>query len=296
MSDALSSWTVLSVLSWTAQHFEKHGLESPRLDAEVLLAFVLGLPRVQLYVQFDRPLNAQERASYRSLVSRRLLGEPVAYLLGEREFYGMKFLVSPDVLIPRPETELLVDLLLEELSKKQQDPHSPLTLLDLGTGSGCIPITLASKTPTLRALGADISDGALKVASQNALKQGVEGRVRFEKIDFFSEEVPFSLLEKFDFIVSNPPYIPTRKMEDLARELHFEPRSALDGGPDGLSCYPAVLKLARRFLKPEGFVFLEIGEDQTGPIREISESLGYQFFQVFSDLAGWPRVLKIGVF
>ncbi|WP_432822015.1 peptide chain release factor N(5)-glutamine methyltransferase [Trichloromonas sp.] len=275
------TWTVLKILQWTAGYFKEKGIEGGRLDAEVLLANALGLDRVGLYLNFDRPLSADEQAVFRQQVSRRARREPVQYILGETEFWSLALRVSPDVLIPRADTEVLV----EEALKKGAGACS---LLDVGTGSGAIAVALASELPEARIEAVDLSSAALAVASDNARRHGVDGRIVFREADLYGLNGG-----PFDLILSNPPYIPTGDMADLMPEVRdFEPQLALRGGDDdGLAAYRSLAAASARLLHPGGWLLVEVGIGQADAVRRLFEQAGLSELYVRDDYAGVPRVV-----
>ncbi|NBY02718.1 MAG: peptide chain release factor N(5)-glutamine methyltransferase [Planctomycetes bacterium] len=229
-----TEWTVGALLDWTAQHFVKKGCDSPRLDAEVLLAHALRLKRIDLYARYNEVIQEEARAIFRDLVRRRGDGCPVAYLVASKEFYSLPFFVNQDVLIPRPDTECLVDVALR-IGKKENWK----TILDLGTGSGCIAIALAKSLPQVKVVALDISAKALEIASRNAIANKVADRVSFVQGDLFA---PLEKGLMFDAIVSNPPYIPDRDINELDKDVRdYEPRLALSGGGDGFSVFDRIL-------------------------------------------------------
>ncbi len=274
-------WTIRRVLGWTAPHFEKQGVDSPRLTAEVLLAHVLGVDRVRLYVDFDRPLTKAELAAFRALISRRSAGEPTQYLTGRREFYNRSFQVDRRVLIPRPETELLVDEVLRSLPRDQ-----PLQLLDLCTGSGCIAITLAAERPLASVFATDLSKDACDVARANAEALKVADRVTVVQGDLFQPLAP----TLFDMVVANAPYVRSADIAGLSPEVRQEPHGALDGGADGLDLIRRIAAEAHRWLKPGGLLALELGETQGSAVRQLLNSEGYAGVQVEQDLARQDRL------
>lgn len=219
----------MEILNWTKQHFEAKGVENPRLDAEVLLCAVLKCERIKLYTEFDKPLSEEERDKMRSYVERRAKHEPLAYIIGERAFMRNNFKVTPATLVPRPETELLVESLVKAAPMLRAD--GAVKALDIGTGSGAIIVSLLDYLPAAVGVGVDISNEALAVAKENAAAIGVDKRVAFRQSDLFSN-VPVE--KKFDIIVSNPPYIPAADIATLAQDVQQEPHTALDGGADGL--------------------------------------------------------------
>jgi release factor glutamine methyltransferase len=269
-------WTIRRVLGWTAQHFEKKGVDAPRLTAEVLLAHVLRTTRVRLYVDFDRPLEAPELKAYRGLIERRMAGEPTQYLTGEREFYNRRFQVDPRVLIPRPETELLAEAALRALPE-----DAPSRALDLCTGSGCLAVTIAAERPQASVVATDLSAGACEVARLNAEAHGVGSRVTVRQGDLYAA-VPEGAT--FDLVVSNPPYVARAEIDTLSPEVRREPREALDGGPDGLDLLRRVAREGLPFLKPGGLLALEIGETQGAAVAALLTEAGYTQVRVEKDL------------
>jgi release factor glutamine methyltransferase len=290
--DALAkeTWTILKVIRWTDERFQKEGLPTPRLDAEVLLAATLGTDRVRLYTHFDQPLRVQELTRFREMVQRRLKREPVAYILGQREFWSLPFKVTRDVLIPRPETETLVAEAIRLLASIKTEVGNP-RVLEIGTGSGAISVALAKELPSLQVAATDVSEKALAIAAENVARNGVKELIRFFRGDLFS---PLKKGEKFHLILTNPPYIPQDQFSDLIPEVRdFEPRLALDGGKDGLDFYRRALSQIGDFLFPGGWFLGEIGAGQGHKILQIAEknpALGE--FGFVPDLAGIKRVFK----
>jgi release factor glutamine methyltransferase len=276
------TWTIRRVLDWTRGHFDKQRVDDARLTAELLLGHVLSLPRVKLYMDLDRPLSKDELATYRGLIQRRLGGEPTQYLVGAREFYGRRFAVDPRVLIPRPETELLVEAALREV---KQD--APSRVLDLCTGSGCVAVTIAAERPQASVWATDLSPAALDVARANALALGVDARVTFFEGDLLA---PVPEGATFDVIASNPPYVRSAEIATLQREVQKEPREALDGGPDGLRVIERLLSAALPRLKRGGLLALEIGEDQGAAVQEAMTRAGYRDVRIEKDLARHDRL------
>jgi release factor glutamine methyltransferase len=255
-------WTTIKVLTWTREFLEAKGIENARLEAEWLLCAATGLDRIGLYLNFEKPLNDEELASYRAMVGRRAKREPLQHILGTQEFAGLDFEVTPDVLIPRHDTETLLN---EALSRMQP----VCSVLDIGTGSGCIAVAIIKQFPNAAVTATDISEAALAVAHRNA------GR-HTAKIEFVSG----SLLEplsgrRFDLIVSNPPYIPTRDISGLAPEVRdFDPTGALDGGADGLDVYRTLIPSARLHLNAGGWLLLEVGIGQAGDVSALFRAAG----------------------
>lgn len=276
------SWTIRKVLDWTRRRFEKESVDAARLTAEVLLAHTLRTERLRLYMDLDRPLVADELAAFRALIQRRLTGEPTQYLVGYREFYGRRFLVDPRVLIPRPETELLVEAALSRLPRDQ-----PCRVLDLCTGSGCVAISVAAERPLAEVWAVDLSAPALEVARANAAALGVEGRVRWLEGDLFG---PLTGGEHFDAIVSNPPYVRTAELPTLQREVQREPRLALDGGDDGLALIRRIADDALAHLAPGRLLAMEIAEDEGDAVKALLTRAGFHGVQIEKDHARLDRL------
>ncbi|WP_440591823.1 peptide chain release factor N(5)-glutamine methyltransferase [Schlesneria sp.] len=279
-------WTVRRVLEWTTAHLKKHGSDTPRLDAEILLAHARHCPRIQLYTHFDDPLDEEVRGVMRGLVQRRAKAEPVAYLVGEREFFSLSFRVTSDVLIPRPDTETLV-LEVLDLAKSIESPR----VLDLCTGSGCVAIAVAKNAKTSRLTAADISDKAIAIARENAARHKVDDRMEFVESDLF-QGLPLD--SKFDIIASNPPYIPSAEIDQLDAEVaKHEPRLALDGGADGLDVLRKIIEAAPRFAKENAHLLLEFTPEQADALTEIVAAHGgYDDILIRKDLALRPRILR----
>ncbi len=274
------TWTILKVLTWTRGYLAEKGVENSRLEAEWLLCEALGLDRVGLYVNFDKPLSDAELSACRSLVARRARREPLQYILGSQDFYGLEFEVIPGVLIPRHDTETLV----EEAVKRCP---AGATILDIGVGSGCIAVALAKSRPDAQIHGVDLSPKALELAQRNADRHGVT--VTLSQGSLFE---PFAG-RKFDLIVSNPPYIPTADLAGLQPEVRdYEPREALDGGADGLDYYRRIIPAAVDFLVQDGWLLLEIGIGEAPEVSAIFTNTG-MFQELFSacDAGGVERVV-----
>lgn len=281
-------YTVLELIRLAAGYLAEKGVATARLDAEVLLGHVLGLDRVALYVQFDRPLTADEVTAYRRAVARRGRREPVAQIIGSKEFFSLDFLVTRDVLTPRPETELLVEVGLRFLQERAA-AGAPQRILDVGTGSGVLAVTLAKHLPAAQVWATDVSSAALEVAAANARRHGVAERIRFAQGEWTA---PAAVAAPFDLIVSNPPYIPGRDIEGLAPEVReYEPRLALDGGADGLDAYRALLPEALQVAAPGGLVAVEVGDGQADAVERIGVAAGLRAAKRWTDLAGRERVV-----
>jgi release factor glutamine methyltransferase len=279
------TWTIGSLVKWATDDFRTRGIENPRLDAEVLVAFALGIDRTRVIIESLRPLEGAELTLLRALVKRRRSREPIAYLRGEREFYGRTFHVDPRVLIPRPDTEALVDVSLARTA------HVSLSMrqLDLCTGSGCVAITMARQRPTSKVLATDLSADALAVARENAYRLGAYN-VAFVESDLFAN-VPAGV--RFDIVTANPPYIPTEEIAGLMADVRdFEPRAALDGGADGLDLVRKIVDAAPRFLEPGGVLALEIGAGEGPATRTLFEERGYREVSVDRDYGKIERVVS----
>ncbi len=279
--------TVMDYLRLAAGHLAASGVDRPRLDAEVLLGWVLGLDRVRLYVEHDRPLTPPEVDAYRACIARRARREPVAYITGVREFYSRPFFVDHRVLIPRPETEHLVEVALEELGRRFPG-EKERRVLDVGTGSGAVAITVALEAPGTRVVAVDVSPGALEVAQRNAEALGAAERVRFLESDVFSAVGE----ETYHAIVSNPPYVSASEWEQLPPDVRqYEPREALLGGTDGLDLIRRLAAGAPPRLVLGGFLAMEIGEGQGEAARRILAEHGFGEIRTIRDLAGKDRVV-----
>jgi len=281
-------WTILALIRWADERFKKEGLATPRLDAELLLAEALATDRVALYTHFDQPLQPDELARFRELIRRRLRREPVAYILGKREFWSLPLRVTPDVLIPRPETETLVAEALKILTPAEgKDFH----ILEIGTGSGAISIALARELPAAKVVATDLSPKALAIAEENALRSGVRERIQFLPGNLFD---PVEKGDAFDLIVTNPPYIPRGQFASLMPEVRdYEPKLALDGGKDGLDFFRRVLPLVDKYLRPGGWFLAELGAGQHPQILKIGEkNPDLDSFAFAKDLGGINRVFK----
>ena len=276
-------WTIVKILDWTRQYFADKGIENPRLDAEILLCAVLSCPRINLYVHFDQPLKADELAKYREFVLRRGRQEPLAYILGEKAFMNYTFKVTPAVLVPRPETELLVETLVE-----LNDSGKKIKILDIGTGSGAIILSLLSLLPLAEGTAVDISSAALAVATENAERLGVSERFKPVLSDLYSK-LPVGV--QYDVIVSNPPYIPTEDIAALAADVKKEPKGALDGGKDGLDFYRKIIAGASEYLLQGGLLAFEIGIHQGDAVTQLCRDHGFGVTAVRKDYAGIERMI-----
>jgi release factor glutamine methyltransferase len=286
------SWTVLKTLNWTTDYFQRKAIESPRIDAEILLAHTLGCDRINLYVRHDQPLNGDELAGYKRLITRRAAFEPVAYITGVKEFWSLPFQVTPDVLIPRPDTERLVEAAIDHLAASGSAQSA--RILELGVGSGAITIAVAHEFRQGRYWATDRSPRAVSVARGNARRNGVEASIHFMVGDWFMPLSPEH--GKFDLIMVNPPYIPSADIEKLSNDIkEFEPFSALDGGQDGLDDIKKIIEQSYRYLRPGGVVMVEIGHDQKAAVQLHARQHGvYSSIEFLKDYGGHHRVAVLG--
>jgi len=289
-TDIPQAWTVMRLLRRTSAYLTEKGVDKARLDAEVLLAHSLGLTRVELYLNFDRPLTSPELDLFRELVRRRAAFEPVAYIIGVKEFYSLELEVDPRVLIPRPETELVVDEAVRLAREQWPDPAiGSLTLLDLGTGSGAIALALARELPLAEVWATDISGPALEVARANAQRHGFSSRIQFFQGDLFG--AVGETRERFNLVISNLPYIPRFVFAEMDPDVReYEPMEALDGGEDGLDLIGRAVIEARAYLRPHGALILEIWPTQTDRIRELGQTQGYDRVRILKDHSGYDLI------
>jgi release factor glutamine methyltransferase len=277
--------TILEAVNLSTEYLVKKGIESPRINAELLLAHVLNCSRLDLYLHFDRPLNELELIMYRELLKRRGSREPLQHIIGWVEFYGLKFKVNRDVLIPRPETELLV----EEIIKDNKEVKQP-AVLDIGTGSGNIAVSLAKYLNSPKMIAIDMSSKALEVAKENSLYNGVEQFIEFIQHDI--NLLPFPLQMKFDIIVSNPPYVSQNDYQLLQPELKvYEPRKALTDDANGLSYYRVIGSLSGTLLNPGGKLYFELGKNQYKSVKEILEENELSNIKIINDYQNIERII-----
>lgn len=278
-------WTVARVLGFATDDFKKRNLSSPRLDAELLLTNALGIDRVRLVIESERALNDTELGLYRSLIQRRRTGEPIAYILGRREFYGLSIAVDRRALVPRPDTETLVEVALERTRSRSMYGRA----LDLCTGTGCVAVAFARSRPTWRVLASDVSSDAAGLAWENARRHGVTFSLGVVEGDLFAPVAG----QRFELVTANPPYIPSAELAELAPDIRdFEPRLALDGGPDGLDVVRAVIRGALSHLEREGVLAVEIGYGQAASVRALFEQAGFRDIDVRRDYGGVERVVS----
>lgn len=282
--------SVRELINVTAEWFEEKGVDAPRICAERLLSECIGLSRLELYINSDRLISTEELDSFRELVRRRAAGEPLQHLLGETEFYSKPFKVRPNVLIPRPETELVVDECIKCLTDSNSSIVAPKAV-ELGVGSGIISVSIAAEIPRLEVHGTDISEDAIKLSEVNARLNGVSGRVSFYRGDLF-EPLPDRLLGNIDLLVSNPPYIKSDEIDGLATEVAVhDPHLALDGGKDGLDFYHKIAREAKKWLNDHGTLVLEIGSEQGIDVCKILEASGFGNASVKKDYNGMDRIV-----
>lgn len=281
------TWTVIEVLRWTTKYLTGKGFQSARLEVERLLASTLGADRVGLYLQFDRPLSPEELTEFKAKLKRRLRHEPLQYILGECEFLGLKLIVDRRALIPRPETETLVEVCTELLAKRHPD-----RFVDAGTGCGNIAIALAKAWPDARGLALEISQDAVNLARENAAQHGVEERLTFVVGDIFDDFLLVEYEHGFDLIASNPPYVPPAEWDRLPPEIREnEPKNALISKPDGLTFYRRLADVASGTLRSGGLLAVEIGVGQADAVRGLFAAANLHSIRIHKDLAGINRVV-----
>ncbi len=302
MSQA-ETWTVRRLLEWTTSFFKEKGADSPRLEAEVLLADAMKTSRVELYVNFDSEPSEEVRANFRNLVKRRGLGEPVAYLVGKKEFYSLEFEVDSNVLIPRPETEQLVLEAVELVKKLEKSAAgtedapgnaAPIwRLCDVGTGSGFVAVALAKNLPNARLTAVDVQPGALAVAKKNAEKHDVADRIEFVESDLFAALGSVPPEESFDVVVGNPPYVSVSEYAELEPTVRdFEPKTALVGGETGTEIVARIVDAAPNYLKPGGKIYLEIGPSTAAATARLFENdPRWENVAVLRDFAQLERIV-----
>lgn len=276
-------WTIIRMIEWGSEYFREKRVDSPRLTIELMLAHVMQVSRFQLYMNFEQPLSQDELEALRAMIKRRVAREPLQYILGEAHFHRRTFVVRPGVLIPRPETELLVD---EALRRTR-----PLRALDVGTGSGCIALTVGLERPETEVIGIDVSEEALEVARENQRRLGGPN-VEFRKVDLF-DDAAIRDLGSFDLVISNPPYIPQQEVADLQEEVrNHEPRVAVTDGGSGLAFYERFAELAPQILRDEGELFLELGFDQAAPVRALFRTGKFRV-DIYRDMEKVERILRV---
>jgi release factor glutamine methyltransferase len=307
MPETPAEWTIGKLIEWTRAFFEKKGIPQPRLEAEILLAHLLGAERIDLYMKYEQPVAEAERAAYRDLVRRRAERQPTRYLVGGCEFMSLAMKVTPDCLIPRPETEMLVEEVLSRSGalraatvRSRVHPNgvaappagAPVTAIDLCTGCGCVAVGIAVNLPSARITATDISPAALQVARANAEGHGVADRIALLEGDLYAP-LDAADVQPADFLVSNPPYVSEAEWAALAPEIRdHEPRAALVAGPAGTETIERILKGAPAYLKPGGTLLVEIGSEQGGAVAALAAGVrGLADVQVLKDYAGLDRIL-----
>jgi len=277
--------TVLESINLSAEYLKNKGIESPKINAELLLAHILNCKKLNLYLSFEKPLTEEELAKYRELLKRRAKFEPLQYIIGKVEFYGIDFKVNTSVLIPRQETEILVETIIGQYKK-----YGNLNILDIGTGSGNIAISLAKNLDNSFVTAIDISEDALKTANENALLNSINDKTEFIKVDFLKEEFNGN---DFDIVVSNPPYISMEEFETLSPELkEYEPQIALTDYYSGLMFYEIISKKSNYLLKNGGKLFFEVGKGQFSNVAEIMRNNNFQNITIIKDYLNIERVIS----
>jgi len=285
----MQTWTIQKLLNWITKYLTDKGIDAPRLSAELLLSYVLAMQRIELYTQFDKLVTKEQLDSLHDLVKRAGRHEPIGYLTGKTEFYSLQLEVSPDCMIPRSETELLVERAVEFLRTRT----GPQFVCDLCTGCGCVAVAIAKNFPEAEIIATDICDATLNVTARNIEKHGLKDRIRLLCGDLFEPIVPQLDVDKFDLIVCNPPYVSAAEFEKLDKSVKdYEPKLALFAGDDGLDVYRRIIDEAERFLRPDGTIMLEIGYKQGRAIKELFEKTGaYDEIKIEKDLHENDRIV-----
>ncbi len=279
-------WTIRRLLTWTTDYFQKHGIEEPRLDAEILLGHVLGKSRIYLYTEVKQIVDRAELSAYKELIQKRVAGFCAAVLVGKREFMGLPFAVNEHVLVPRPDTEAWLETIIELYRNLPN-----ISLLDLGTGSGAIAVSFLAFCKEARAVAVDCSEEALAVARENGTAAGVDKRIEWRCGDFLQA---VGSEETFDVILSNPPYIPSAEIETLAPEVRHEPKTALDGGADGLDFYRILAKDAAAHLKEGGLLAVEVGAGEAPAVAALfAENPALSAAEILCDYGGIERAVCV---
>ena len=267
----MANWTIQKLLNWIVDYFTEKNIDSPRLSAEMLLAFVLGMKRIELYMYFDKLVAPEQLSQLRGLTKRCGTSEPLAYLIGKTEFYSLEILLSPDCLIPRPETELLAERAIEFLRSRNSEQY----VCELCTGSGCVAVAIAKNFKPAKIIVTDISDAALNVAAKNIKLHNLHDRIELLCGDLFEPIISGLDVAEFDLIVCNPPYVSTAEYEALESNVKdYEPKLALHAGVDGLDIYKRIIEKAGEHLKPDGALMMEIGFNQAESVSNLLEKAG----------------------
>ncbi len=278
--------TVLEVIKLSTDYLQKKGVESPRANAEILLAEILKCKRLELYLSFDKPLSENEVQIYREVIRKRGLRIPLQYIVGNVEFYGLKLIVNASVLIPRPETELLVEKIIND-----SDNSASLKILDIGVGSGNISLSILKNLPNTNVMAIDISESALEVAKQNADLNSLQDRIELRHFDIMKDDL--NSLGKFDLIVSNPPYVSVNDFESLEPELKVhEPRIALTDNSNGISFYKNILESSNQILNKPGKIYFELGIGQSMEIKNLFDQKGFSNITITKDYSGIDRIIS----
>lgn len=288
----ISKMTLAEILAWARGCFRSHGIQNPALNAELLLARAVNMRREGLYIHLQDPIGEREKKALEELIKRRVSGEPLQYILGHQEFWSVDLRVDAHVLIPRADTELLVEHALSVLSKISTE--RPPSVLEVGTGSGAVAIALAREVATISLVATDISMKALLIARKNAQEAGISGKIQFIQGDLFGAFRLVEGREPFDLILSNPPYIVRSEIDGLAREVKdFEPALALDGGEDGFDFHRAIISQSPKYLRRGGWLLLEVGQGQAPEVSEMMEKMKIFYpSEGIRDLSGIERVVK----
>ncbi|MDX9702654.1 MAG: peptide chain release factor N(5)-glutamine methyltransferase [Candidatus Auribacterota bacterium] len=283
-------WTILSIIKWGDEYLHRHEIEFSRLTIELMLAKIYNCKRIDLYLQYDQPLTPDELKNLKQMVKERIKGRPLQYILGEVDFFDTNLLVCEGVLIPRPETELLVEAIVADIDTYKTE-NCPV-ILDLGTGSGNISIAVAKKCDSCKIFACDISSKALDIAKENAVRNNVADKINFFKADILHDWNRKTKTE-FDYIVSNPPYVSLKDKRELSREvLDFEPHEALFSGERGTEFYERIIDYFSSWLKPDGAMFFEIGINQKQPVLQFLQEKGFYDISMIDDLKRIPRVVR----
>ncbi|HEX9253491.1 MAG TPA: peptide chain release factor N(5)-glutamine methyltransferase [Ignavibacteriaceae bacterium] len=278
--------TVLEVIKLSTEYLQKKGIESPRANAEILLAEILKCKRLELYLSFDKPLAENEVQLYREAIRKRGLRIPLQYIIGNVEFYGLKLFVNENVLIPRPETELLVEKIINESDKSVN-----LNILDIGVGSGNISLSILKNLPNSKVVAIDISENALNVAKQNAELNLLQDKIEFKLFDIMNDDL--NILGKFDLIVSNPPYVSENDYESLEPELKIhEPKIALTDNSSGISFYKRIVEISDQIINKPGKIYFELGMGQSAQVQKIFEERNINNVSITKDYAGIDRIIS----
>ncbi|MFO7525497.1 MAG: peptide chain release factor N(5)-glutamine methyltransferase [Ignavibacteriaceae bacterium] len=277
--------TVIEALQLSADYLQKYNIESPRLNAELLLADILNCKRLDLYLLYDRPLNETELQKYREYLKRRIKREPLQYITGYVYFFGYKFFVNSSVLIPRPETEILVDSIINHSNKKEK-----LKILDIGIGSGNISVSLLKNLPNAEVVGIDITNEAISLAKKNAVENNVYSKLELKRFDILNED--YKKLGMFDIIVSNPPYVSLQDYNNLEPELKvYEPASSLTDFANGYKFYEKIIHISKELLDKSGKLYFELGKDQNKAVYNIMESNGFYNIKIIKDYSLIDRII-----